>query len=267
VVTDLGHGIILNSETIITERDMWIVGMQYEMVGAPALTLHHAMLYQLDVADLECPNEGPRILMSVSQDQAHTQQAQFAEGYAVFIPKGAPLILNAMIHNPEPPLGPGDTYENVSLKVIFTLAPETTKPLTPVTFHLLRLSDGHCGQNSYSFRVPPKRVGYTFSATDDLNDPANLRITKPSRIVYWGAHVHGWEGAQVLNVKKNGEIVEAFPTTISNDDPYRYDTPHGNRDIPLMAGDVISLEAVYNNETEKVVRGAMGQLGLFIAEE
>lgn len=263
---DAGHHVGAVSEATAAPEDMWVTGMRYEITGAPAFTLHHGTLFRLDERDLECPAESPRPLLSLSQDQKHTSEAHFSEGYGIFIPKGTPLLVDAMFHNPEFPLGPGVVYKDVSLKVELILA-NTNADLKRVDYHLLRLSDTPCGESGHTFAVPPQAEPYVFAGTQENIDSSRFVASLSSKIIYWGAHLHGWEGGQSLNVKKNGEVLELFETVRTPNDPYRYDTPHGNRDISLASGDVISIEATYQNHTGELLRGAMGHLGFYIAEE
>lgn len=264
---DDGHHVGVTSQKTITTKDMWVKGIRYEIQGAPGFTLHHGTIFDLNKRDLECPSESPRPLVSVSQDQQHVSEAHFAEGYGVFIPKGTPLILDAMFHNPSAPVGPGETYTDVSLSIDLILADKDVEQLKPLEYHLLRLSDTPCTGLSHSFSVPPQSNAYVFTGTSEENDASRLAIKKPSRILYWGGHLHGWEGGKSLTVRKNDEVVESFETRKDPDVAYRYNTPHGNRDVLLQAGDEISIEAVYENTTDSVVRQAMGHLGLYIAEE
>lgn len=263
---DDGHHVGATSEVFIVPKDIWVTGIAYQVVGAPALALHHGTLFKMDSRDLECPDQSPQPLLSVAQDQEHTSSMTFENGYGIFIPAGTPLMLDAMFHNPGPPIGPGDIYEDVSLKVQLTLAPPDDAPHTEVTYHLLRLSNTPCVfESGHTFIVPPSVTDYTFTGTDAPHDASRMQIEGPSRIVYWGAHTHGWEGGQTVSVKRNGEVIEVFQTARSADDPYRFDTPHGSADLLLDANDTISIEAVYTNPTDSPLRGAMGHLGLYLA--
>ncbi len=266
-ISDDGHHVNVRSGEYRAPHDMWVVGMRYEVHGAPALTLHHGTIFRLDERDQECPEESPRPLVSVSQDQQHSPESHFPDGFGVFIPKGTPLLLDAMFHNPQPPLGPGETYTDVSLQFDLLQAEGDTSALKPLSYHLLRLSDTPCRELSHTFTVPPHTESYIFGGTTEANDASRLRVEEPSRIVYWGAHLHGWEGGKSLTVKKNGEVIEVFETKRSADDAYRFDTPHGVRNIELKPGDVISTEALYENMTSDPLRGAMGHLGLYMAEQ
>ncbi len=263
---DQGHHVGVTSPVVTAPEDMWVTGISYVIHGAPAFTLHHGTLFRLDARDLQCPTQSPQPLLSVSQDQAHTPTMQFDAGYGIFIPKGTPLILDAMFHNPGDPIGPGETYTDVSLQVDLQLAKPGDVPLTEVTYHLLRLSDAPCSVDSgHSFVVPPATEPYVFAGTSLESDASRLHISKPSRIVYWGAHLHGWEGGKTVTAKKNDTVLEVFTTELSRTVPFRYDTPHGNRDISLEEGDTLSIMAEYHPHSSSTIRGAMGHVGLYIA--
>ncbi len=83
---DPGHHVGVTSSVITAPTDLWVTGISYEVVGAPAFTLHHGTLFRLDARDLQCPTQSPQPLVSVSQDQAHTNHMRFADGYGIFIP-------------------------------------------------------------------------------------------------------------------------------------------------------------------------------------
>ncbi len=171
-----------------------------------------------------------------------------------------------MFHNPGAPIGSGETYTDVSLQLRLHIADDEHLPQTAVTYHLLRLSDAPCSiAQGHSFQVPLSPQQFVFSGTHQEQDASNLLIREPSKVVYWGAHTHGWEGGIAVSAKKNGETVEVFTTQHSAEDLYRYDTPHGNRDIMFDTGDVLSIEAIYDASTTSTIRGAMGHLGLFLA--
>lgn len=263
---DDGHHVGVQSPVYVAPHDLWITGMHAQIQGAPALTLHHGTIFRMDERDLECPSESPRPIVSIAQDQMHTPELRFESGYGIFIPKGTPLMLDAMFHNPEPPVGPGEVYENVSLEFDLTIAEGDTQMLQPLQYHLLRLSNTPCREYSHTFTVPPQTDSYVFAGTDEPDDASQLTVETQSRIVYFGAHVHGWEGGESLTVFKNKETIEVLQTEHSPDNTYRFNTPHGPRDLTLEPGDVLSIEARYTNPTESPLRGAMGHLGLYLAQ-
>ena|GEM_PF-2340705 len=264
---DTGHHVRLLSDPIVPEEDLWVTGVSFEVINAPAFTLHHGTVFRTDERDLECPLQGPRPLLSVAQDQAHGSEVAFAEGYAIFVPKGTPLVLESMFHNPLPPLGIGETYTDVSLKVTFSLADTGQEALKPLTYHLLRLSDDPCGANMHTFAVPARTEGYIKSGSTGQTDGSAFIAQATSTIVYWGAHMHGWEGGRSVTVSKNEKEIQVFPTQRSQDDPYRFDTPHGPAQVQLQAGDKISIESLYDNWADVPLRGAMGHLAFYIAED
>ncbi len=77
---DDGHHVGATSEVFITPEDIWVTGIAYEVVGAPALALHHGTLFRMDARDLECPEQSPQPLLSVAQDQEHTSVMTFEDG-------------------------------------------------------------------------------------------------------------------------------------------------------------------------------------------
>lgn len=267
--TDEDHHVEISSGIYVAPEDLWVRGMNAIIRNTPPFTVHHATLMRLDGNNKECPTEAGEWIVSFTQDQSHNLRAVFPKGYAMFIPKGAMLRFNGAFHNPEPPLGRGETYKDVYLQLHLDLVRSGTEKLTPVSFHLLRLADAQCrsGESGYVFAVAPRSHAYSVASSGKEGDTSIFVANATSTIVYWGGHLHGWEGGERLIVRKNGGVIADFETKKAMFDRYRFDTPHGVTSIHLEKGDTISLEAIYDNPTDSTIRGAMGQLGIFLAEE
>lgn len=269
--SDIGHHIEIESPVFVAPEDLWITGIHADVVNAPDTTLHHALLINIDDTNNSCSlrKGGGRELLAFSQDQMHTNNLDFPDGYALFIPKHSRIVLTAMFHNPEPPVGPGEEYHDVSVRIVLSRARLDSQPLKAVAFRLLHLDDTACiaENGGYSFTVPPKTNEYTYTGPAHGFNPGSMTISRDASIVYVGAHLHGWQGGTWLSLKKNGKEIERFRTELSDSVPYRYDTPHHAAHIPLVAGDILSIEAAYDNPHDVPVHGAMGMAIVWIAEE
>lgn len=269
-VSDTGHHHNVVSPVIRAPRDLWVTKIEAVVENASPVTLHHASLFRIDGPDLECPNHYGESVLTFAQDQMHTPYVEFPEGYGIFIPKDTPLQLAAMFHNPEPPVGPGEEYYDVQVGLRLHLAEDIKQDMKHLRFHLLRLTDSPCVEDATAarvFAVPPETEGYVFSGTGEKGDTAQMTFTKPARIVHWGAHIHGWEGGRNVTLYKNGEPIQVFSAEQSLDEPYRYDVPHMDTDLIVESGDVLSIESTYDNPVNAVLRGAMGQMGMYVADE
>ena len=273
-VLDPDHHKLLTSDVVVLDRDVWVAGISGEIINAPSVVLHHGELLRVDKigTDTECETAyGGGEILSFGQDQSHTPEFWFPEGHALFIPKGAPLVLVAMLHNPLPPVGPGGEYHDVSARLILHEAGAVAgSSFKPVSFRLLHLDDVPCQTDDmgFVFTVPPKTEEYEFrGALDAPHNPASYTFDRPATILYLGAHLHGWEGGRELLVYKNDGLLETFPTRRALDDPYRFDTPHYQTNIHMEAGDTLSIGAVYDNSYDVPIVGAMGMLGVFYTEK
>jgi hypothetical protein len=270
-IVDKGHGIEVLSKPYPLKEDLWVTGYDFENVNTDANTLHHAMLVTTKTPDTWC-QEGPdrRSYMILTEDQMHDPHVRFPKGYALHIPADTPLVLYAMYHNTEPSIGTGRTYENVSARIRLHIAePSEKHPLKALTYYSPHLADDPClpKDEGYFFSIPANVKDYHVTGENTPLHPERLSFDYPVTVKYWGAHLHGWEGGKNLLVKKNGELVHNFATVPSTINPIEYNTPQGPADLRLEPGDVLSLEAIYDNPTDKPVIGAMGILYLFVSEE
>ena len=260
------------SNVVVTPRDLWVTSISGKMVNAPSNTLHHGELLRPDTMGTGsvCASAyGAGELLSFGQDHMYSPRIALPAGYALFIPKGVPLVLGVMLHNPLPPVGPGGTYRNVSARLALEEA-TSTQYLTPVTFRLLHLEREPCKttENGYEFEVPAHAKDFVFGyPKGTAPDPASYTFERGATVVYMGAHIHGWEGGKELRVYKNGVLLTTFKTLKDAEDTYRYDTPHYATSLRMQAGDTLSIEAVYDNPYDVPLTGAMGMMGFYYAQE
>jgi hypothetical protein len=273
-VSDDGHHQYLLSEVYVAPRDLWVSGFTFDMVNAPDTSVHHVSLLDYDRPHQTCRSLPFSQLLIFAQDVMHNATTTFPTGAAMHIRKGEHVQLSLMIHNPEPPLGPGDTYRDVYGKLTLSLVPPAQEhDLKEVKFHLAHLDDAPCvirepdQSDAYVFAVPARTQRYVFSGSRQDTDPSRFVFTKPSTIVFIGAHLHGWQGGKELLVQKNGAPFLSFKTALSKDDPFRYDTPYYATSAPMAAGDALSLTAIYQNPHAVPTRGAMGDLGFYYYEQ
>ncbi len=265
-VDDTGHHRETFSEVYVVPRDMWIESLSFELNNAPDITLHHAMLLNLSEKPYECKKIMGRELWSMGQDQMHMHTATFPYPYRLFVKRGDKLILQLSVHNPAPPLGPGDVYTNVSgtlkLKTRTSLFKNDFQPLA---FRLLFLADEPCQTKPapFAFSVPKQTEHHVIQAPADTKSGGKITFEKPTRILYMGGHLHGWQGGVSVSVKKNGALIQTYETHPSKTVPYRYDTPHGLTSIDLAAGDSLSIESVTKNPHDYAVRGLMAIVGFY----
>ena len=198
--TDDGHHEQVRSQIFVAPYDMWVLRFGLGLWNAPASTLHHAFLYRLDTPDATCPNYPHSRIFAASEDQL-SEQMTFPDTYAVFIPKGTRLQLYAMFHNPKPPVGVGGRHQDVFSRITLHTVPVTEAPvMRPVKFLYLPLSENPCQpypeDADLVFKVPKKTGEYRFSDLDISNGTGHVTFAHDSTIIYWGAHLHGWEGGK-----------------------------------------------------------------------
>ncbi|MBI5456749.1 hypothetical protein HY969_03320 [Candidatus Kaiserbacteria bacterium] len=262
---DKGHHYEIYSPIYTVPDDVNVSEIEFEIHNAPDIILHHALLVDIDKPDVICPQFYGRELAAVGQDQMHTRKISLPQDYALTIIKGTRLQLAVALHNPLPPIGPGGTFEDVfaTVKLKSVSNPERA---TPVYFHVLKLDEDACASQTHVFTVPPHSKGYVYGGPGWVEKGQNRMIIEHNAtIVYMGAHLHGWQSGKNVAIRRNGELLSVFETVRSNDNPYRYDTPHYATEIALKKEDVLSIEAVYDNGFEVPIRGAMGMFGMYVA--
>ncbi|MFZ2522799.1 MAG: hypothetical protein WAW92_00230 [Minisyncoccia bacterium] len=269
IMTSSHHTLSYSMPVILTE-DLWVKGVSYSIKNARETVLHHAELAILNEPDIICPNREGKHIFSVGEDQLYMPEADFPEGYAHFIPRGSEIFFYTMFHNPKPPLGYGETHYNVTSELKLDLASKEEIPgLKPMEFIRLGLTDKPCGDNedSYVFKVPAKVSEFVFGSSDGSNPASKYVFPESGKIIYMGGHTHGWEGGKYLSVYLNGKQIKKYETKKSPDNPYTYNTPHGEENIQVKKGDVISITATYDNNEPEPLNGAMGMLVIYFAKD
>ena len=270
---DVGHHEYVQSEVITAAHDLWISDISFKVVNAPTVAVHHAALMKLHSPHQTCKKIKMEELAGFARDNMHIPGISFPRGTAMRIKKGEQFYLLVMLHNPSPPLGPGDTYHDVFGRMTLTLVPDNeTQGLKPIKFHLMHLDDIPCevkysdGTESFTFTVPPQTLNYSFSASSTADDPARYVFKEPATVVYIGGHLHGWEGGRQILVRKNGQLFKTFTTIRSWANPFEYFSEYHPVSVDFEAGDLLTLTALYDNPDDMPMREAMGILDLYYYE-
>ena len=270
---DQSHHVYMLSPVYTAPSDMWISHLSFELFNASDTVVHHVSLLDHSQPHQTCASLPFKQLFILAQDTMHHPFMEFPAGTGMLVKKGDRIQLSAMIHNPEPPLGPGETYHNVYGRLTLKLRPESERNgLKEIHPYLLHLDDEPCvirepdQSDAYVFAVPSHTHNYVFSGTHQPNDPSILTFKNPSTIIYIGAHLHGWQGGKKLFVEKNSKEFLTFETRLSKDHSYRYDIPYYPTNLKMNAGDTLSIKALYENLSDVETRGAMGDLGIYYYE-
>lgn len=256
-----GHVESIESEFYTAPQDMWITGFEIRSVNAPRFIIHHMVLAVPEWQNEHCPGI-PAMLMDIGQDAVPF--GDLPKGYGMFVPKGTKLKVTAALHNPEPPLGTGETYTDV--QVGFTLHTSrfgSLKQLTPVSLAILSLADAPAC-NATVFTVPPHTQRYVQKPKTTDTGP-RMVFQKSATIVAMGAHLHAWEGGEKLEVFKNGKSITSFHPLRVQEKPALWHTLPFLDPVHVKAGDEITIEATYSNKYAIPETGAMGMTALFIA--
>lgn len=257
-----GHVEDVISKEYVFDTPLWVTGMEIVTKNAPQNVVHHMHLLTQDIPDVYCPQMGT-LLMDVGQDAIPF--ADYPKGYGLYIPAGQKLLVNAALHNPDPPLGTGDDYHDVA--VGFTLRTDrfgSLKQLKPVSLHIASLADSDIC-NATTFTVPARTTHY-----EKKSKPKNgstIVIKKPGTIVAMGAHIHAWEGGENLVVYKNGEEVTTFTPRITKETPEVWQTDPSYTQVRVETGDVLTIRSTYSNPYDVPITGAMGMAAFFIHYE
>lgn len=254
-----GHVEGVLSKEYVFDTPLWVTGMEIVTKNAPQNVVHHMHLLTQDIPDVYCPKMGT-LLMDVGQDAIPF--ANYPKGYGLYIPAGQKLLVNAALHNPDPPLGTGDDYHNVS--VGFTLRIDrfgSLKQLKPVALHIASLADRDLC-NATTFTVPPRTTHY--EKRSKTSDGSTIVVKRSGTIVAMGAHIHAWEGGESLTVYKNGEWVTTFIPHKTNEDPVVWQTDPYYEKVRVETGDTLTISSTYSNPYDVPVTGAMGMAAFFI---
>ncbi|USN87775.1 MAG: hypothetical protein H6779_05255 [Candidatus Nomurabacteria bacterium] len=251
------------SEKVSYPYDLWIKKISFNLQNADDTVLHHADLRRLDQYNEKCNAFRP--ILSIGEDSMYNPSAVLPDGYAQYIPKNTFLQLSTMFHNPLPPVGFGKEYKDVSTKITMTLASEEEiNNLKPVDFIFLAIMEEGCGS---TFTVPANTDEFIAgTSTPSTESFSSYTFPGDGAIVYMGAHLHGWEGGQALDVYLNGEPLKHYDTKKA-DRPYGYNTIHGQESFRVKAGDQITITATYSNPYPEPITGAMGMLGIYYAPD
>src|SRR5262249_52048457 len=141
-----GHGVDAYSPVFVPTEDLWITSIDVTLENAHATALHHLLLRTSTTSAIWCSDApDPRIMFIFAEDQMYNPHVQFPSGYALYIASGTPLVLDAMFHNALPPIGPGNTYKNVSAHLTLHVQKQTaTHPLKKLSFFVPHLSENQC---------------------------------------------------------------------------------------------------------------------------
>ncbi len=267
---DMGHHVDLESAIFVTTRDMYVASGKLEMVNAPEVVVHHIALINRGSADSHCSLVSGNRLFGAGSDAIHKSSGGFPKETALFIPKGTCLQLTAMIHNPDPPVGPGGTYHDVYARITLFFSQQSPRDLHLLSYKELYVTDtcAHTPplpEDFSSFSVPSLHTDYHFSGCDPKLGISSYIFDRPATIYYLGGHLHGWQGGKELIVMKNDKEMYRFTTRVSSTTPYLYETIHFATSTPVNAGDRITLSAIYDNPSRVPLRGAMGGIGMYFS--
>ena len=117
-MNNVGHHVEVYSKPMTLSTDTWVTSVTVRIINAPPAVIHHGILLDTGVPYASCGNVEPSgRFLHFGQDHIATPALLFPPGYALFIPKGHPIVLDVMLHNPRPPLAPGVEYKNVSVEL------------------------------------------------------------------------------------------------------------------------------------------------------
>ncbi len=260
-----GHHILTHSDEFITKEDMWIRGFNVNVVNANGNIIHHLYLGRTDKKDSLCPNYDWQALFVTSEVNMRAQL--FFADYGMFIPKGTPLKIFAMLHNPDLPLGPGRKFKKVSAKV--TVYYQKNSPFvkhTPVEYHRMHLSDRPCENEEQGevFAVPSFTPHYT-KENSSVNGISTSSYTFPTSgtIIGVGGHFHPFEGGRNVELLLNNRLLYTFTAVEQDSNGWKvWDTPIFPQVFRVNKNDTISIKANYSNDNPYSVKGAMG-MGVF----
>ena len=269
-ISDAGHHVYTHSDTYIVPDNIWVKGVQVTVKNAGDQVIHHLFLARTDKNDELCPNYPWQAFFVTSEVNAYPQI--FPQDYGIFLPKGTPLKIFAMLHNAAPPLGPGKAYQNVSVEVsLLTQKESIFKKHVSIEYHRLHLSDKPCAdaERAEIFEVPPHQKEFT-KKESSVNGRSTSSYTFPSSgaIVGMGGHFHPFEGGQDVEVDLSGG---PFYTFYAQEQSHGYwktwTIPINPSYVRVKKNDTVSISSSYSNPNGYSIRGAMGMAVFYFAKD
>lgn len=260
-VGDLHHGIAAHSAAVKVPETMWVAEAVVRVENAPREVIHHLRLLRLNEDGTESN------LLTVGQDSMEV--FRFPAPAGILLSEGDEIMVDAVLHNPVPPLGEGGIYDEVSVGVELRGVRDGEGRHLPVNFALIRVTDSAVEDGGDStFTVP---AGAESFARKSEQNPKGARghlyaFAHDGWIVHMGAHLHSWEGGERIDAYLNGEPEPAWSFRSRHTDadaPWRVATDAGPSLIPFSAGDFVTISATYSNQGREPVTGAMGMLGIY----
>lgn len=263
-VEDVGHGVHVRSEVITIPQDVWITSIEPQIENAPYTVMHHLMIEVLDTKDPLCANLNEKIVV-VGPDSI--KKISIPPPYGIFLKKGTRIRVQGMLHNPEPPLGTGETYYNVTAGFKFSITNTLDSRSKHLDFYLIGLDEPpYCkDDDDYTFTVPPHSA--KFIKTSDNEEPNQTYIKFPTDglLLKMGSHIHGWQGGKRLDVFLNNKLIRSFLPAKLSDSPQIWTSGNTGEPQTIKAGDVLTISTEYENESDTPARGAMGILGVYFS--
>lgn len=266
-ISDVLHGIPLTSEPFEVPETFWITSLTLTAEHAPTTIVHHLTISRMNEDGTFVPDTWG--IYTFGQDTP--TRITFPAPAGILVQKGEKLGIEAVLHNPIPPYGPGEVYKDVTVTVTLEGEAPNAKRYVPLAFSLPRVTDSVIeGDDDAAFTVPPHTKEFTRTSAQN---PEHIRTSshtfrKDGWIVYLGAHMHAWEGGEQVQALLNGKVVKTFYAHLTDPNmPWSFETDGGTLLKRIQAGDVLSVSATYSNSGDEPVIGAMGMLGLFYTED
>ena len=271
-VSDSTHHIWVSSDILTVPEDIWVTRFELVLKNAAPQVLHHAGILIPNKPNQICPNApyGQEIYAVGGADVY--KPIAFPEPYATFLPKGTPLSLEVMYHNPFPPLGPGEIYKDVSAVVVMDIEKDSSASTRkPVEYYRTHIEDSPCpkdGVHEEVFVVPAGAEDFIKKSREDEGpDPSYYTFSHPGTIVYMGAHFHPWEGQKKLDALLNGKKIFTFLPTYTSSEVWSWFIEHSSVSIRVDSGDVLSMSTTNSNPNSVPVIGAMGMIVFYYAPD
>lgn len=269
-VTDDQHGVFVSSMPLTVPEDMWVEEFITTVENAGLDNLHHLVIARGDLKDPVCPGYASSIIYVTSAENVHEPFA-FAKPYRLKLNKGTKLYLFAMLHNPEPPLGPGTARKNVRVKVTMKLDTNRVEAKKNIVNYRLHIGEKGCDPNLNSFKgeyfeVPAGAQNFISGRNSPWDTEGSYHtFTKPGTIVFMEGHVHAWEGGKELKVLLNNKPIHSFiPVQKPGAKPWEWVMPFKNpANISIKAGDTIEIQSEYDNPLPIPIKGAMGMMSFY----
>lgn len=265
VAPDGPHSQWFYSDPVAFPVDKKIVGMEARIIGADTDVLHHLAVgvgnRPATLCTMHFAKMGGMHELYITSRQA-LDPVSLPAPYALHLAAGETLVVEFMTHAQAAPHGGHAAHEHVQPTLEVTLYTDESRT-HEAHFVRLRLDDTPCAEPlaHQAFVVPPETNEFE-KRSEDLGGSARYTFRESGTILAAGANFWPRKGGQSVTGYLSDEPFHTFMAELGAS-PWQHNIPHLTTPLAFMAGDVVSVSALYENPHSSPILDAAGMLSLY----